>query len=393
MALYLRPEASEPLAEALLQVRDLRKEFALPYSSLGLGRLRNAGPWGREFPRLAALDGVSFDVHQGEAVGVVGESGCGKSTLAKCLVKLLEPTSGTIRYDSRDLGKVGHDELKRLREQVQIVFQDPAGSLDPRWRVRQIVAEPLRIHGLVDRRNFQGQLLELLQLVGLRADHLDRLPSELSGGEQQRVSIARALATRPRLLVLDEPTSALDASTRVHILTLLASLREKLNITYVLISHDLSVIRVLCDRVLVMYLGRVVEVGPTETLFDLPLHPYTEALLAAIPVPDPEVQKQPVRLRGDLTRAPAAGCSLAPRCPMASQACSERPQRLVAWRDGRLVACHRITEGEIQPVPVLQPTGGSKRSSSEAGTDKYARIVPSDVQAIADMEIWKEHSN
>jgi oligopeptide/dipeptide ABC transporter ATP-binding protein len=176
-------------------------------------------------------------------------------------------------------------------------------------------------------------------------------------------------------------------------LTLLASLREKLNITYVLISHDLSVIRLLCDRVLVMYLGRVVEVGPTETLFDLPLHPYTEALLAAIPVPDPDVQKQPVRLRGDLTRAPAAGCSLAPRCPMASQACSERPQTLVAWRDGRLVACHRITEGEIQPVPVLQPTGGSKRSSSEADADKYARIVPSDAQAIADLKIWKEHSN
>ena len=335
-----------------------------------MGRLRNARGTGREPAKLAALDGVSFDVHLGEAVGVVGESGCGKSTLAKCLVKLLEPTSGTIRYDSRDVGKVGHDELKRFRKQVQIVFQDPAASLDPRWRVRQIVAEPLRIHGLVERGNFQGQLLELLDLVGLRADHLDRLPNELSGGEQQRVSLARALATRPRLLILDEPTSALDASTRVHILTLLATLRRRLNITYVLISHDLGVIRVLCDRVLVMYLGRVVEVGPAETLFDLPLHPYTEALLAAIPVPDPDVQKEPVRLRGDLTRALATGCSLAPRCPMVAPACIERPQKLVAWRDGRLVACHRITEGEIQPIPVLHPTRGSKPSSREADFDK-----------------------
>jgi len=373
------------LTEALLQARELRKEFAL-HSSLRLGGLRNGERPAKEPTKLAALDGVSLDVHQGEAVGVVGESGCGKSTLAKCLVKLVEPTSGTIRYDSRDVAKIGRDELKHFREQVQIVFQDPAASLDPRWRVRQIVAEPLRIHGLVDRGNFQGQLLELLKIVGLRADHLDRLPNELSGGEQQRVSIARALATRPRLLVLDEPTSALDASTRIHILNLLASLRERLRITYVLISHDLSVIRALCDRVLVMYLGRVVEVGPTETLFDLPLHPYTEALLAAIPVPDPDVLKQPVRLRGDLTRAPAAGCSLAPRCPMAEQACIARPQKLVGWRDGRLVACHRISEGEIQPVPVLQRISGSKSSSQEAGNDTHARILPSGAQPIADME-------
>jgi oligopeptide/dipeptide ABC transporter ATP-binding protein len=375
------------LAEALLQVRDLRKEFALHSSAgLRLGRFWDGGALEREPAILAALDGVSFDVHQGEAVGVVGESGCGKSTLAKCLVKLVEPTTGTIRYDSRDVRKVEHAELKRFREQVQIVFQDPAASLDPRWKVRQIVAEPLRIHGLAGRGDLHGQLIELLDLVGLRADHLDRLPSELSGGEQQRVSIARALATRPRLLVLDEPTSALDASTRVHVLDLLASLRRRLSITYVLISHDLTVIRALCDRVLVMYLGRVVEVGPTEALFDLPLHPYTEALLAAIPVPDPDVQKQPVRLRGDLTRAPAVGCALAPRCPMAAPACRERPQKLVAWGERRLVACHRISEGEIQPVPVIHRLSGSKPTWHEAAIDSYAGILPRDTQTIADTD-------
>ena len=385
---YLRPEGSEPLAEAFLQVRDLRKEFAL-HSSMGLrlGRLRGSDGLEREPATLAALDGVSFDVHLGEAVGVVGESGCGKSTLAKCLVKLLQPTDGTIRYDSLDVGNLGHTELKRFRKQVQIVFQDPAASLDPRWKVRQIVAEPLRIHGLEDRGDLQSQLLELLELVGLRADHLERLPNELSGGEQQRVSIARALATRPRFLILDEPTSALDASTRVHILTLLASLRKKLRMTYILISHDLSVIRALCDRVFVMYLGRVVEVGPTGALFELPLHPYTEALIAAIPVPDPDVQKQPVRLRGDLTRAPAAGCSLAPRCPMAAPACTERPQRLVAWGEQRSVACHRISGGEIQPVPVLQRGAVRHRPGHEPEVDINAGILPPAAQTIPDTDV------
>jgi len=341
--------------DALLQIRDLRKDFALPVPlGVRLGRLRDRTKTPREPGTLAALDGVSFDVQPGEAVGIVGESGCGKSTLARCLVKLLEPTAGSIHFDSRDLRGVSGAELRRFREQVQIVFQDPAASLDPRWRVRQIVAEPLRIHRTARPGGLHGQVVELLELVGLRADQLNRLPSELSGGEQQRVSIARALATRPRLLVLDEPTSALDASTQVHILALLASLRQALSMTYVLISHDLSVIRALCDRVLVMYLGRVVEVGPTEALFDLPLHPYTEALLAAIPVPDPDVVKQPVRLRGDLTRPPSSGCSLAPRCPVAGPACADRPQHLAAWAQRRLVACHRVSEGEIQPVRVLR---------------------------------------
>jgi len=345
-------------SEALLQVRDLGKQFVLRAPLMR--RFAGSAPIA-----LAAVDRVSFDVRPGEAVGIVGESGCGKSTLAKCLVKLLEPTSGSIRFGSTDVHELRGAELKRFREQVQIVFQDPVGSLDPRWRVRQIVAEPLRIHGVDAKGALYRQLVDLIELVGLRADQLNRLPSELSGGEQQRVAIARALATRPRLLILDEPTSALDASTRIHILALLAELRRTLRMTYVLISHDLSVIRALCDRVLVMYMGRIVEVGPTAAVFDLPLHPYTEALLAAIPVPDPDVQKQPVRLRGDLTWVPPAGCSLAPRCPMAAPACADRPQQLVAWDERRLVACHRISEREIQPVPIVLNRAAA--TTAEAG--------------------------
>jgi peptide/nickel transport system ATP-binding protein/oligopeptide transport system ATP-binding protein len=233
------------------------------------------------------------------------------------------------------------------------VFQDPTAALDPRWSVAQSLAEPLEVHGIAKGEALRRRQQELIVDVGLRPDHLTRLPHELSGGEKQRVCIARALATHPRLLVLDEPTSALDASTRIHILKLLVDLKREHDMTYVLISHDLSVIRAVCDRILVMYLGKIVEIGATEALFELPLHPYTEALLSAIPVPDPDARKERVRLRGEAGVTVVSGCRLAPRCPKASDDCPVRPQQLIPWRDGRSVACHRITEGEIEPVPVL----------------------------------------
>jgi oligopeptide transport system ATP-binding protein len=350
--------------DVLIEVRDLRKEFVVPSGAVGglLDRLRahrSPGanghlPDGRRAGRVvAALDGVGFEVAEGEVVGIVGESGCGKSTLANCLLKLTEPSAGTIRIGGRELNGLTGDELKRFRREVQIVFQDPTAALDPRWTVAESVAEPLEVHGLVAGRELDRRCLELIADVGLRPDHLRRYPHELSGGERQRVCIARALATRPRLLVLDEPTSALDASTRVHILKLLTDLRREHGMTYVIISHDLSVVRSVCDRVLVMYLGRVVETGRSEPLFTLPLHPYTEALLSAIPVPDPDVRKERIRLRGEATTTVVAGCRLAPRCPRAVDACAVRPQRLMPWRDGRLVACHRVTDGEIEPTTVL----------------------------------------
>jgi oligopeptide/dipeptide ABC transporter ATP-binding protein len=356
------------MVEPLLQVRDLRKEFEVPRGALGeaVGRLRArltrrggtngaAEPVAPSGPRVVkALDGVSLDVRPGEVVGIVGESGCGKSTLAACMLKLVEPTSGEIHFDGQDLGRLEGEALKGFRRAAQVVFQDPTASLDPRWSVATSLAEPLEVHGLARGQALRRRQVDLIADVGLRPDHLSRLPHELSGGEKQRVCIARALATSPRLLVLDEPTSALDASTRIHILKLLVDLKREHNMTYVLISHDLSVIRAVCDRVLVMYLGKIVEIGPTDVMFDLPLHPYTEALLSAIPVPDPDVKKERVRLRGEAGSVVVPGCRLAPRCPKAMDECAVRPQHLTPWRDGRLVACHRITEGEIAPVAILR---------------------------------------
>jgi oligopeptide transport system ATP-binding protein len=344
--------------DAFVEVRDLRKEFAVPAGSVGglLDRWRGRrAPAANGHPPgiVAALDGVDFEIQEGEVVGIVGESGCGKSTLANCLLKLTEPTAGSMRIAGRNLNALDGDDLKRFRRAVQIVFQDPTAALDPRWTVAESVAEPLEVHGLAAGRELDRRRLELVADVGLRPDHLRRYPHELSGGERQRVCIARALATKPRLLVLDEPTSALDASTRVHILKLLTDLRREHGMTYLIISHDLSVVRSVCDRVLVMYLGRIVETGRSEPLFSLPLHPYTEALLSAIPVPDPDVRKERIRLRGEATTTIVDGCRLAPRCPRAVEICAVRPQRLTPWRDGRPVACHRITDGEIEPTPVL----------------------------------------
>ncbi|HKG24901.1 MAG TPA: ATP-binding cassette domain-containing protein, partial [Thermomicrobiales bacterium] len=301
------------MIEPLLQVRDLRKEYEIPRGALedAFGRLRarltRRGSADGAPPVAApaisrivnALDGVSLEVKAGEVVGIVGESGCGKSTLAACILKLVEPTSGAIRFAGQDVNHLEGEGLKGFRRDAQVVFQDPTASLDPRWSVATSLAEPLEVHGLAAGQALRRRQLELIEDVGLRPDHLSRLPHELSGGEKQRVCIARALATSPRLLILDEPTSALDASTRIHILKLLVDLKREHNMTYVLISHDLSVIRAVCDRVLVMYLGRIVEAGATDVLFDLPLHPYTEALLSAIPVPDPDLKKERVRLRGE----------------------------------------------------------------------------------------------
>ena len=375
------------MSEALLEVRELRKEFDVPRSALAdtVGRLRArlktrssaepsvlpATPAGARV--VKALDGVSLEVRTGEVVGIVGESGCGKSTLAACILKLVEPTSGVVRFDGQDLSRLEGEEVKRFRRSAQVVFQDPTASLDPRWSVATSLAEPLDVHGLASGQALRRRQLELIDDVGLRPDHLSRLPHELSGGEKQRVCIARALATSPRLLVLDEPTSALDASTRIHILKLLVDLKREHAMTYVLISHDLSVIRAVCDRVLVMYLGKIVETGPTDAMFDLPLHPYTEALLSAIPVPDPDIKKERVRLRGEAGATLTPGCRLAPRCPKATEECVGRPQVLIPWQDGRSVACHRITEGEIAPVAILRheaPSGPPSGNGTFVGESR-----------------------
>jgi oligopeptide/dipeptide ABC transporter ATP-binding protein len=269
--------------------------------------------------RVYAVNGVSFSVAPGEAVGLVGESGSGKSTIAKLLVRLLQPTTGQIRYQGQDIAHLSEREMRPLRARLQMVFQDPTLSLNPRLTVRQTLVEPLKIHRVVQKHEREEHLADLMDLVSLDRRFLDRRPSQLSGGQRQRVGIARALATEPEFVVLDEPTSSLDMSIRIQIIELLRRLQQELNMAYLFISHDLSTVRYLCSRVIVMYLGKIVEEGPVEEIFTNPKHPYTQALLSAVPIPDPTLRHSRSRiiLAGETPHltAPVVGCPLADRCP------------------------------------------------------------------------------
>jgi oligopeptide/dipeptide ABC transporter ATP-binding protein len=292
---------------------------------------------------VRAVDGVSFALAAGETLGLVGESGSGKSTVARCLVRLLEPTAGRISFGGEDLAALDGEALRRRRREFQMVFQDPATSLNPRLSLRQAVGEPLRLHANMRGAALADRVAEVLDEVGLGRELLDRYPHELSGGQRQRANIARAIATRPRLVVLDEPTSALDVSLRARVVRLLAELRARLGMTYVFISHDLSTVRHLADRVAVMYLGALVEEGPARELFARPLHPYTRALLSAIPVPDPDARRERLVLQGEMPSPidVPRGCRLRPRCPLARSVCETE----VALREvapGRRVACHLV---------------------------------------------------
>ncbi len=321
------------MAAPLLEAHDLAKEF-------DGGSRRGGGP--------RAVDHVDLTIWRGESVGLVGESGCGKTTVARMLLHLVEPSAGEIRFGGERLASLRRLRLRQFRRTAQIVFQDPYGSLDGRFTVEKALAEPLIVHGMCPRREIRSRAHMLLERVGLHEGFLDRYRHELSGGEAQRVAIARALATEPTFLVLDEPTSALDASARLKIVSLLQELKESLGMTYLVISHDLSIIRYLCDRVLVMYLGRLVEEAPTRQLLERPQHPYTEALLSATPVPDPSERRPRIRLRSEIGEAGLApGCPLAPRCHLAAAECAVRPQQLVTIAAARRVACHRVSEGEI----------------------------------------------
>jgi len=294
------------MSESLLETQDLSRHFRL------------AGPWGRG-PLLKAVEGVNLSVQAGETLGLVGESGCGKSTLGRLVLALLPPTGGRVRFSGEELTKLPKSRLKHLRRQMQIVFQDPYSSLNPRLMVRQILEEPYVIHGLGDRAARRDWVAELLQEVGLAEEHLERYPHEFSGGQRQRLGIARALALKPRLIVADEPVSALDVSIQAQILNLLADLQKRHGLTYLFISHDLSVISQISDRVAVMYLGRLVETAPRSVFDTARLHPYTEALLAAVPLPDPERPFRPPELKGD-PPSPInlpSGCPFHPRCPEA----------------------------------------------------------------------------
>ena len=317
----------------LLEVRDLAVHFPLGGGLLG-------GP--RRVVR--AVDGVSFSIGSRETLGLVGESGCGKTTLGRAIVRLIDPTAGTIAFQGQDLTRLTQTQLRPVRRQMQIVFQDPYGSLNPRMTVFDTLAEPLRIHGLATgREDERAQVAELLSRVGLRPDQMARYPHEFSGGQRQRVGIARALAVRPRFIVADEPVSALDVSIQAQIVNLLKDLQDELGLSFLFVAHDLSVVRYVSHRVAVMYLGRIVELAPAAVLYDDAKHPYTRALLSAIPVPDPKRKKHHLPLAGDVPSpiAPPSGCTFHPRCPMAKPGLCDRDIPLLRQlADGHLGACH-----------------------------------------------------
>ena len=302
-----------------------------------------------------AVDAVSLQVWPGETLGLVGESGCGKSTLGRCLVRLYRVTAGRILFDGRDITELGERELRPIRRGLQMVFQDPYASLNPRRRVGDLIAEPLRVHSGRSGRAIAGRVEELMGLVGLRPEHVSRFPHEFSGGQRQRIGIARALALEPRLIVADEPVSALDVSIQAQIVNLFADLQERLGLTYIIIAHDLSVIRQVSNRTAVMYLGSIVETGPTALLYDAPAHPYTRALISAVPVPEVASAKrrQRIVLTGDVPSPlnPPPGCRFHPRCPFATDLCRRERPELLPLNDGRLVACHYPLSGSAAAAP------------------------------------------
>jgi peptide/nickel transport system ATP-binding protein len=328
------------VSATLIEVDGLKKHFHAGRGLLGLGR-----------STIRAVDGVSFSIARGEVVGLVGESGSGKSTVGRALLRLIEPTAGSVRFDGTDITRLGRASLQRLRRRMQIVFQDPYASLDPRRRVEDLIGDVLDIHGLAKGAARRARVVELLEQVGLPPEHIDRFPHQFSGGQRQRIGIARALAVAPDFIVADEPVSALDVSVQAQIVNLLVELRRRLGLTMLFISHDLAVVEHLSDRVIVMYLGRIMEMAPASRIYATPRHPYTQALLSAAPVPDPDAPRRRILLSGDLPSPanPPPGCVFSTRCPHATERCRREAPTLEETAPGQFVACLRVRELGSQP--------------------------------------------
>jgi oligopeptide/dipeptide ABC transporter ATP-binding protein len=355
----------------LLEVRHVKKYFPI-----------RRGVLQREVAHVHAVDDVTFAVRSGETLGLVGESGCGKSTLGRTLVRLLEPTDGDIIFEGKSISHLGTRKLRPLRSEMQMVFQDPYASLNPRKRVGTIVSDPMRIHNLGSRSEQKRRVGEILETVGLSPEHYNRFPHEFSGGQRQRIGIARALALRPKLIIADEPVSALDVSIQSQMLNLLGDLQDEFQLTYIFIAHDLGVVRHVSDRIAVMYLGKIVELSPAEELYSRPIMPYTEALLSAVPIPDPDLaaKRERIVLEGDVPSPinPPSGCRFHPRCRYATDICKEVEPPLVDYGNGHLAACHHplnVDEATLAKVGVAE---------EHTPADADETVLPQDTSGSSD---------
>jgi oligopeptide/dipeptide ABC transporter ATP-binding protein len=357
------PNVTAPDDDVLLRVEDVVKYFPVRSSQL----------FRRQRDFVHAVEGVNLEVRRGQTLGLVGETGCGKSTLARCIMRLYDLTSGRITFDGRDISALSRRSMRPIRRDMQMIFQDPYGSLNPRRRVGSIIGDPFALHGVASGQERKRRVQEIMERVGLNPEHYNRFPAEFSGGQRQRIGVARALASRPKLVICDEPVSALDVSIQAQIINLLADLQQEFGLTYIFIAHDLSVVRHVSDTVAVMYLGQITEIAPTAQLWDHPRHPYTDALLSAVPVPDPDKtdQRERIILAGDVPSpvAPPSGCRFHPRCPKAAPTCVDTEPELIArLGDGpeHLTKCHfPVEDGE--DISLAKPTIGAEDRIIETG--------------------------